>query len=101
MMRRICPVQTVPVLSHRPGPNSIVLVLSACAHRRTRKHLYPTASTGPACALSQTNEHSNDALVRDPRRGKEKHTRRVRVRKCVCETDKDIAQEPLRKEQEG
>jgi hypothetical protein len=64
MMRRICPVQTVPVLSHRLGPNSILLVLSACAHRRTYKHLFPTASTVPACALSQTNEKQRRARQR-------------------------------------
>ena len=85
MMRRICPVQAVPVLSHRPGPISILLVLSACANWRTRKHLFPTASTGPLCALYQTNGHSNDAFVRDPRRREEKHTRKVQVRKCVGE----------------
>jgi hypothetical protein len=79
MMRRICPMQTVPVLSHRLGPNSILLVLSACAHRRTQKQLSHTPLTGPACALYRTNKHSNDALVRDPRRREKKHTRKKRA----------------------
>ena len=57
-LRRIRPVKIVPVQGDRPRSHSILLVLSDCAHRRTRKQPIPTPSTGPACALSSTNIRS-------------------------------------------
>jgi hypothetical protein len=75
---------------------------SSCPPARTGAHARSSTplpqQSRPAPYPKQTR--SNDALVRDPRR-REKHTRRVPVRKCVCERDRHTAQEPWEKGQDS
>ena len=71
MMRRICPAQTVRAHGPRPGPHSILLIPSACAHRRTRNHLCLAPPTRPSLrvfpaqilALTHARKHTRTPSV--------------------------------------